>query len=55
MAEQDQEALLILVTAMTSVLDRLDSIADRVADIAVFAEAIYVDNMKAIQEREGIR
>lgn len=48
------EVMAVLVTAMTTTLDKLDKIAERVADVAVFTEAIYAENLREIREREGI-
>jgi len=48
------EVMAVLLTAMTTTLDKLDKIADRVADIAVFTEAIYAENVREIREREGL-
>lgn len=47
------ETMAVLVSAMTTTLERLDRIADRVADVAVFAEAIYLENMRRIREENN--
>lgn len=46
------EAVVVLVSAVSSTLEKLDKIADRLADVAAFTEAIYEQQLQDLRLRD---